>query len=1651
MSRALFILIGAALLGESPRTLAAAPPVLIWQLGADDGQASPFQTESYGPNASPGSATIKDDDYYFAGTYPAPIGILAGDETDQNVERAITASDPRNRFHFPLPADAITSEARLTVTVDLYGGGAWVGSSQPGFQVHDVVIRFNGIQVAARTGITDNTTLVARIPATSVTAAQEDNVLEVERTGGAAGGYISLDYLRLEVEPLALQDLDSDGMPKWFEDTYGLDDTDPGDAASDDDLDLLSALDEFLAGTNPTDPDSDNDGLADGAESTTDPTLFDTDGDGLADGDETTSHPALADTDSDSFPDNIEIEQGSDPASATSTPFPFAGGIGLQFVCERNASTPLPSGEPAGVIRLPHWNSPPGLPYWAPTTTPLTGSLSNLVNSLGQSTTASASWSYRDADAGLHKGPSDERLLSGFITAANSSAGKVPASVTLSGIPFSTYDIIVYVGDVYPARRGKVRLGTDPATERFFIADTAPPFDGWKEVTATNVADIDLANYVRYRGLSGASQTVTLEQLDNDQLALHGLQIIDTGSDFDSDGIADADEIEHGFDPATHDASADLDGDGLGNAAELAAGTDPRNPDSDFDGILDGDESAHGTDPLNGDSDDDTLSDGDEIAGDPFPSLPTEPDSDFDGHSDSAERLAGSDPMDNASVPAPVPVWDPATRTWRWRIDDLRLRWNHDLSQLGAISGTTTMLFEAIAELDDGGWSSQVAMGLYYRNGVLTHRFRCINGVFQYPGQPTWSFYNTGSTSAANDRTHDLGFSGFGSADDSHPLRLEFTATQPNPALDEWTLTFTLSDTTSPGSPVVLATWTTTGAPSADPRLLDGTAPWTDTSGNVGAISLDTETGVEAFITHDPLGPADGDNDGMPDTWESAESFNPSNPADALLDADSDGLSNLREFLAGTDPHDEDTDNDGVLDGVEIALGTSPTSAASLPAWSSFSGNIDDLDGDQLSDAWTLWAGGTPRVALADDDGDGMSNRDESEAGTDPDDPNSRLELHASVSGSDLTLEWTDLPFKTHLIESSGSLDNWTPETGLPPVTAANGMRSVVLSDPFSSHDSRYYRTAVNPMDSDADGVEDWIEANVLFSDWLDPDSLGQAVPLSGGGALSGDARALLDRIAEGSYPANPGATTSPSPVHAARFLMQSTFGPVPEDIEHVRSLGYEAWIDEQLAFPASYLQPYIRRIKEDAAGPRLDRTYDYNEGSEFVTGANITTPWARHAVGAPDQLRQRVAFALSEMLVVSRQDAQLEQRPEALANYYDLLIKHAFGNYNDLLLDVALHPCMGWYLSHVGNQKADPSIPRYPDENFAREIMQLFTIGLWELNPDGTRKTDAYGEPIPTYDNATITELARVFTGLYYAAPYGWGGGGWAEEHYLHPMVMYPEHHDFAAKALLHGVVIPARDPSAEAGMQDVRDAVNALANHPNTAPFVSTRLIQFLVTDNPSPAYVGRVSSVFTSTGGNLGEVVRAILLDPEARSLPMNDAFGKVREPVIRTMHLGRIGRLSQTHPDFVWWNSAERFYGFSFQEPLYSPSVFNFFTPEYQAPGEIRNGGLVSPGFQIVDSYSSISFPNRLWDYLHEGFISSWSGPRYPLDHAATLLVSSDPAALIDRLDLLLCTGNMTARTRGLLATSLADPGLTDDERLAVALWTVMTSPEGAVQR
>ena len=349
----------------------------------------------------------------------------------------------------------------------------------------------------------------------------------------------------------------------------------------------------------------------------------------------------------------------------------------------------------------------------------------------------------------------------------------------------------------------------------------------------------------------------------------------------------------------------------------------------------------------------------------------------------------------------------------------------------------------------------------------------------------------------------------------------------------------------------------------------------------------------------------------------------------------------------------------------------------------------------------------------------------------------------------------------------------------------------------------------------------------------------------------------------------NPEETTSLSgflPNHnaASRFLAQATLGYDMNDISQVMSMGLEDWIDNQLAIPMPNTLLDQIGLYYEFVESKLG-TFDGASRYLFWEYA-----WWQYHMTSSDYLRQRVAFALSEIWVISEKSS-IGDNPVALADYYDVLLEHAFGNYRDLMQAITYHACMGVYLTYMKNPKTDLSINQFPDENYARELMQLFTIGLFELNNDGTRKTDDQGNYIPTYDNDDIAEFSKVFTGL------AWGDsdifrryGPMRDSSYVLDMQMFDTSHEPGIKYLLNGGTTTTAAPAVN-GNLDISEALDNLFNHPNVGPFVGYKLIQRLVTSNPSPAYIDRVASVFNDNGngvrGDMAAVVKAILLDPEA----------------------------------------------------------------------------------------------------------------------------------------------------------------------------------------
>ncbi len=532
----------------------------------------------------------------------------------------------------------------------------------------------------------------------------------------------------------------------------------------------------------------------------------------------------------------------------------------------------------------------------------------------------------------------------------------------------------------------------------------------------------------------------------------------------------------------------------------------------------------------------------------------------------------------------------------------------------------------------------------------------------------------------------------------------------------------------------------------------------------------------------------------------------------------------------------------------------------------------------------------------------------------------------------------------------------------------------------------------------------------------------------------------------------------------AARFLTQATFGPTPADIAAVTAKGYQTWLTEQMRLaPTSHraetMHDFNRNQTNGGTGNRNPTTLAYDRPG----GPHRQAAWWNIAVTREDQLRQRVAFALSQILVTSDTNGTIGQWQEGAANYYDLLVSGAFGNFRTLLEQVTLSPMMGIYLSSLRNAKATFDARgqpvTLPDENYAREIMQLFTIGLHELNPDGTLRLDPNGQPIPTYTQETIVQVAKVFTGWGYAngAANATATGNLfrgSPANYINPMMLWPAFHDDTAKAIFGGKVIPA----GQGGVKDLKDMLDALVEHPNTGPFISRQLIQRLVTSNPSPGYVYRVAQTFANNGagvrGDLGAVVRAILLDAEARSPAVagTATFGKMKEPLLRATALFRAvaggsnsGRFNIPNPE-----------GSLAQAALRAPTVFNFYEPNFVLPGAVAAAGLYAPEYQILTDTTAITQPNFYYSYIYNNrSATDLAQQTVGLDLANWLALARTPAALVDNLNLLLAAGSMPkAATDRIVAAVGAMPAnsvASDTERVRSAIYLVLTSPQAAIQK
>ena len=520
------------------------------------------------------------------------------------------------------------------------------------------------------------------------------------------------------------------------------------------------------------------------------------------------------------------------------------------------------------------------------------------------------------------------------------------------------------------------------------------------------------------------------------------------------------------------------------------------------------------------------------------------------------------------------------------------------------------------------------------------------------------------------------------------------------------------------------------------------------------------------------------------------------------------------------------------------------------------------------------------------------------------------------------------------------------------------------------------------------------------------------------------------------------GGTTPTTQKDAARLMVQATYGPTLTGIDAIAAKGAAAWIDEQLALPVSgshhaYLATRLAANKDDNHMGILQESI-----------------W-QQAIKNTDQLRQRVAFAWSEIFVISAY--RIFDAP-GVGAYMDVLSRDAFANYRTLLENVTLNQAMGIYLDMLKSDKEDATTGQMPNENYAREVLQLFSIGLEELNQDGTVKLDGGGKPIATYGQDEVLGFAKAFSGWsygsspltndgFYYPPYPNPADFWKK-----PMKAFPGHHSTSDKLLLRGVTLPA----GQTAEKDLKDALDNIFNHPNVGPFIGKQLIQKLVTSNPSAAYVSRVAAKFNNNGsgvrGDMKAVIKAILMDTEARdpTTATGTRYGKQREPVIRIGNLVRAFNGKSTSGRYGFWNLEAQDYGVG-QAHFRSPSVFNFFAPDYAPQGAIADAKLVAPEFQITTDTQIIVSSNVMKYLIYYGY-GATDVTTVNLDFTNVTSLAADPAKLVDKLDLLMTAGNLSALTRTAVINAVsAYPAAQTKERAQAAVYLIALSPDFAIQK
>jgi uncharacterized protein (DUF1800 family) len=571
-----------------------------------------------------------------------------------------------------------------------------------------------------------------------------------------------------------------------------------------------------------------------------------------------------------------------------------------------------------------------------------------------------------------------------------------------------------------------------------------------------------------------------------------------------------------------------------------------------------------------------------------------------------------------------------------------------------------------------------------------------------------------------------------------------------------------------------------------------------------------------------------------------------------------------------------------------------------------------------------------------------------------------------------------------------------------------------------------------------------------------------------------------------------------PNKNSASRFLSQATLGHNQAQINSLSNVGFDQWLTTEMSAPSSFsVKTYLANLHQSIVDS-LNRGNPVPLNTLTSVGVgdwHFDIAWFQGAMVSPNNLRWRTAFAMSEIFVASR-NSVFKDNPYALASYYDVLLDNSFTTYRNMLEKVTFHPTMGTYLTFLNNKATDTTTVKksFPDENYAREIMQLFSIGLYKLNQDGSEQRDAAGKLIPTYNNDDIAQLAKVFTGL------GWGDSKYLGQNakdnwsYTLPMKFYPidssdakmntwktnprilNGHEYGPKTFL-GSTIPAR-PVAN-GLQDITDALDILNNHPNVGPFFCRKLIQRLVTSNPSPEYIGRVVAVFNNNGagvrGDLKSVIKAILMDYEARECKLTGTVGlnkgMLREPFVRYMNIMK--GLPLTTQNGVYRNVMYDLYDRIEQVPLYSPSVFNFFQSDYTPSGPVKNAKKVAPEFQILNAQTLTGYYNALDKWFIDDYpVNYWSlfgTETYKPDQQPSFNLAADYdfvrndklPILIDKYNLILTHGSLSTNTVNAIKTMVSAMPYTEtagvmdvgqaNNRVRVMLYLILSSPDYLINR